>query len=439
MQNGDETDVDCGGTFCPPCGTGGTCNGDGDCASGQCEGGLCACVDGIEQFGTTNDDLAFRLSPLGAGSILVAGRTEGSFPNFASRGATDMFLAAHRVYMPVNVVQMGTTGIDVAYAATIVGDETSPVFVAGKTDTSFAGQPHAGASDAVVLAFDAGTGTFPWVHQFGTALGERAVDIVSRPGVLVVTGDLHDDVGDAQDATRSAAFVAVFDVQGDLQWNRLVNSPEPDFGRAVALAPNGDIVVVGDTLGAVANDPPAGNQDFFVARFPPNGPALWTRQFGTAFWDAATDVVVDTVGDIYVLAQSSGTPLGAPNAGGRDVYVLKLDAFGDPLWIEGLGTSSNDYGVALALHPDGGVLVAGHVIKSLDGEPAFGGWDVFAARFDADGTKLWTRQAGTAGEDRATGVAYDPFDGIFVSANTDGTLGAANAGGIDVAILHWCD
>ncbi len=53
-QNGEETDVDCGGE-CPGCEAGQACDGDGDCASLNCEGGtLCAeatCEDGIQNQG----------------------------------------------------------------------------------------------------------------------------------------------------------------------------------------------------------------------------------------------------------------------------------------------------------------------------------------------------------------------------------------------------
>ncbi|HSN97192.1 MAG TPA: hypothetical protein VLS89_02805 [Candidatus Nanopelagicales bacterium] len=41
LQNGAETDVDCGGGSCPPCDAGQRCDGDADCASGTCTGGTC--------------------------------------------------------------------------------------------------------------------------------------------------------------------------------------------------------------------------------------------------------------------------------------------------------------------------------------------------------------------------------------------------------------
>jgi hypothetical protein len=42
VQNGSETDVDCGGDACGPCPLGATCLNDADCESGGCPAGVCA-------------------------------------------------------------------------------------------------------------------------------------------------------------------------------------------------------------------------------------------------------------------------------------------------------------------------------------------------------------------------------------------------------------
>ncbi|MEM9458200.1 MAG: hypothetical protein AAGF11_28755 [Myxococcota bacterium] len=49
LQNGEETDVDCGGPDCAPCGDGQMCEDNFDCASDSCDGNVCqppACDDG---------------------------------------------------------------------------------------------------------------------------------------------------------------------------------------------------------------------------------------------------------------------------------------------------------------------------------------------------------------------------------------------------------
>ena len=56
VQNGDETDVDCGGPDCDPCADGESCADDSDCASGNCDAGSCAAVAATCDDGELNGD-----------------------------------------------------------------------------------------------------------------------------------------------------------------------------------------------------------------------------------------------------------------------------------------------------------------------------------------------------------------------------------------------
>ncbi len=59
VKNGNETDVDCGGGTCPPCGTAKACQGSRDCASGVCLNQVCqapSCTDGFKNGTETDRD-----------------------------------------------------------------------------------------------------------------------------------------------------------------------------------------------------------------------------------------------------------------------------------------------------------------------------------------------------------------------------------------------
>jgi hypothetical protein len=59
IQNGDETDVDCGGVDCPPCADGQLCQFPSDCQSGVCPVGICeapTCSDGVQNQDETGID-----------------------------------------------------------------------------------------------------------------------------------------------------------------------------------------------------------------------------------------------------------------------------------------------------------------------------------------------------------------------------------------------
>jgi hypothetical protein len=76
-RNGTETDLDCGGPACPACADGKRCALDRDCVSGVCASGICvaaSCVDGVRNATETDIDCGGACAPCANGKhCLVAG------------------------------------------------------------------------------------------------------------------------------------------------------------------------------------------------------------------------------------------------------------------------------------------------------------------------------------------------------------------------------
>jgi hypothetical protein len=138
--------------------------------------------------------------------------------------------------------------------------------------------------------------------------------------------------------------------------------------------------------------------------------------------DADLAVVEDVQGDRYVTGFTSGSLNGGWYAGGVDAYVVKYDASGAVLWSRQFGTDGNDVGYTVAMDLNGGVLVAGYTSGDLSGQGNAGKNDVFIIRFDGDGNHVWTRQAGTAGDEAAYAVTVDSNGIISVAAVTFGNF-----------------
>jgi hypothetical protein len=112
--------------------------------------------------------------------------------------------------------------------------------------------------------------------------------------------------------------------------------------------------------------------------------------------------------------------LGAPNAGGRDVFLSKFDSSGNLQWIRQLGTSGNEaegnyFPVRVSSDPSGNVYLASDTGGNLGGQ-INGAADPFVAKFDSAGNLHWIEQFGfgLAGED-ANGVSADGLGNIYVS------------------------
>ncbi|MBL3550585.1 T9SS C-terminal target domain-containing protein, partial [Chryseobacterium sp. KMC2] len=71
--------------------------------------------------------------------------------------------------------------------------------------------------------------------------------------------------------------------------------------------------------------------------------------------------------------------------GGSDIWLIRLNEFGDELWQKTLGTSSDEEAKAVIQTTDLGFFVAGNIQNSSKG---YGSKDVWITRLDKDGKEL---------------------------------------------------
>jgi hypothetical protein len=173
------------------------------------------------------------------------------------------------------------------------------------------------------------------------------------------------------------AFIAKYTASGGYIWAfRLggASTTDGDYGTAIALDANADIVVTGAFNGTVdfnpgtgtANLTAAGSSGIFIARYSASGGYQWAF---TPAQGTHNRVTLDAGGDIYVIGSfigpndfdpGTGTatlPGGANGAGG---FVAKYDALGAHLWsFSTTGTQGAPVGTGLTLDGSGAITIMG--------------------------------------------------------------------------------
>jgi hypothetical protein len=91
------------------------------------------------------------------------------------------------------------------------------------------------------------------------------------------------------------------------------------------------------------------------------------------------------------------------------------------VWTRFTGSTSDDQGYAVAVDSSGNALVAGATQGSIAGGNA-GRYDMFVAKYNAAGTRIWVRQRGSDQREFAYGVATDPSGNIYTTGYTGGDL-----------------
>jgi len=357
-------------------------------------------------YGTIRGQGAGRLRVDADGNVIVAGGFNGPIDLgggefFVDWDFPSVFLAK---FTPAGEHIWSTSLIgDVATASRMTLDSLgAPIMTGGFRDWLSHEDTllmSAGLDDIFLTRHSPATGWAQWAQSYGDANtqdgGDVAVDLDDN---LVFTGyfDGTVDFGGGPltvEGPFGDAYVASVDAEGQHRWSRAFGGEGFDFGTGIAVAPGGDVLLTGvfETNIDLGGGPliSSGDRDLFVARFTSAGEHLWSRRFGDAGIQQHIGVAVDARGDVVLYGAFEGAldfgggPLVA--AGGVDVFVVKLDAFGEHVWSHRAGDAADQYPADVAFDADGRVLVIGHYAGSIDfgGGPldSAGFEDVFVARF----------------------------------------------------------
>lgn len=161
----------------------------------------------------------------------------------------------------------------------------------------------------------------------------------------------------------------------------------------------------------------------------------WLLGFHQEDSQQARAVAVDrATGDVIVAGDFEGTVIfgDGPHIsdnGKHDIFLERLDQFGNPIWTRQFGDSSNQYAGDVIVDGDGNIVMIGRAFGIIDfgGTPhdALGTDDVFIARFGSNGSLQWSNMVGGIDPDRSERVAVDPSGNVYVvgTFTGDGTFG----------------
>ena len=193
----------------------------------------------------------------------------------------------------------------------------------------------------------------------------------------------------------------------------------------VATDANGNVYVAGYTTGGLDGNTLTGTTDFFLTKYDSSGTKIRTKLLGVAGKDTeAYGVATDANGNVYVAGYTTGGLDGNTLTGTTDFFLTKYDSSGTKISTKQLGTAGKKTGAnGVAVDANGNVYVAGYTYGGLDGNTLMGASDYFLTKYDSSGTKVRTKQLGVAGAyTYANGVAVDANGNVYVAGITTGGL-----------------
>ncbi|MCE1167580.1 MAG: T9SS type A sorting domain-containing protein [Sphingobacteriia bacterium] len=254
------------------------------------------------------------------------------------------------------------------------------------------------------------------------------------------------------------AFVLKLSENGNYQWAKLIGSVDEDRGKALALNGNGECIISGRYEGIVDFDPGVGSYlmgqpgitNTFILKLSPDGDFVWARSSEiTAAQNGVYvySVACNSVGDLYLTGSFWGTVDFDPSelaymfsASGGEVFLWKLDANGNFIWVKGFGEAGGG-----ALHSAGfsvcsdnlnNVYVTGYFSEPTDFDPGLGEYvmtpypndqsNTFVAKLDENGLFLWAKcflnKEWIPLADAGYSIVRDNSGGVYISGVFSGTV-----------------
>ena len=233
-----------------------------------------------------------------------------------------------------------------------------------------------------------------WYRTWGVSMdSDFALDVaVSSSNEIYVSGMTRADMGPTNLTLNK------FDAQGNLLWAREWGGIGSDRGDGLALD-NESVFVAGYTSSFGQ-----GSNDLCLIKYDFNGNLVWNVTWGDTLQDAASNLVLDSEGNIYVSGWTSSY-----GSGSTDVLVVKFNSTGGFEWFETWGSSGNEWGEDIALDNEtGNVLILGSSTQP----------EAFVVCYNSSGSEQWSNTY-VGLMDGARGINVDSSGYFYLTGYVD--------------------
>lgn len=221
-------------------------------------------------------------------------------------------------------------------------------------------------------------------------------------------------------AQRSCSFLLLAGLNlvshAQITWRRTYGGYGIDDAHSVRQTADGGYIIAG-TTGSFGN----GASDIYVIRVDEYGIPIWSHTYGGPGVDIG--IACRELPDGYIIAGSTATG----SHGSYDMVLIRTDEQGMPLWEKNYGTEDWDLCNALDVLPDGFVLGGISYGDGMQNGAAY------IARTNLNGDTLWTRMLGGDYRQECNGLTHTTDQGIVVA----GSIGTNS--GFDDALLAKLD
>ncbi|RNA62061.1 T9SS C-terminal target domain-containing protein [Chryseobacterium nematophagum] len=226
-------------------------------------------------------------------------------------------------------------------------------------------------------------------------------------------------------------------------WEKDIPSSAQDFLSQVTSTIDGQYLIAGSSIQTSTLSTAEGKQnnsyDFHVIKLNQQGEEVWEKYFSGKNHDFLSAAVATQEGG-FLLAGTSHSGIGLDkkeeSKGGSDIWLIRINEWGDELWQKTIGSGSDEESRAVIQTTDLGFFVAGNIQNSAKG---YGSKDVLIIRLDKNGKELSRQIFGGKGLEEVEKMIPTrdggALLGIYSRSNIGGSKKTENYGEGDYVVI----
>ncbi|OBW43351.1 Beta-propeller repeat protein [Chryseobacterium sp. MOF25P] len=239
-------------------------------------------------------------------------------------------------------------------------------------------------------------------------------------------------------STSNDIFVTKINSSGNIMWAKGYGSAANENANAISSDASGNTYITGIfngpdvTFGTTTLTGISSNNDVFITKIDTAGNVVWAKAIGGTGSDNGYGITADASGNVYATGGfSDNLTVGSTtltSLGGADIYVVKYDVTGNPVWAKSYGGTGAEGGYKIALDSNGYIYNSGFYTGTI----AFGATnltsagsnDVYLLKMNSSGNPVSAVSFG------GTAMDVQPVQGNGIAINSDNiyVTGYFNAG-----------
>lgn len=272
-------------------------------------------------------------------------------------------------------------------------------------------------------------GNHLWAFSLGNSRENTALNIsVDKFGGVYISGYFWGERMDLDPGPDSSfvegrfgnrkPFLMKVDENGNFLWgNSPTGGASGNIFQGLTVDDSANVYMTASFMGWADFDPDTSEyklfserlSDAYILKLDTDGKFKWVKTLPGLFESRGQGIHIDPSGNVLVAGTFNDKTDFDPGpdslflTGNRyDIFVLKLNALGELVWVNSFGANEADVAEAITTDIQGNIYVTGYFQDSVDFDPgtgteiliSSGGGDIFIAKYNSMGEFIWAKRPG---------------------------------------------